>query len=204
MSDDIISFNTEELSKVKVNETPTVPIFSLVPEDDSVLFEVLPEFDFNNPPVNPIEFASSLVETCKSNRGLGLSANQCGFKYRVFVAGSDDNYVAYFNPKIIATSSEEKIGVEGCLSYPNLFLNVVRPQVVKVEYQDFNGEIRHATFEGLTARVFLHELDHMDGITFKQRAKPLALKSGIDKRNKFIHRLEKAAKKLDKLKKAKR
>jgi len=204
MSDEIISFNTEELSKVQSNKVSNIPIFTLVQEDDSTLYETLPEFDFTNPPVNAIEFASSLVETCKHNRGLGLSANQCGFKYRVFVAGSEDNYVAYFNPKILASSVDERIGVEGCLSYPNLFLNVVRPQVVKVEYQDFNGEVRHATFEGLTARVFLHELDHMNGITFKQRAKPLALKTGIDKRNKFIHRLEKAAKKLDKLKKVKR
>lgn len=205
MTDDIISINTQELAQVQpVLEQPDIPVFALVNEDDEILTEVMPEFDFVNPPVNPNIFASSLVETCRRHNGLGLSANQCGFKYRVFVAGAGDNYVAYFNPKVVSMSTEESIGVEGCLSFPNLFLNILRPMVVDVEYQDFNGESHRTTFTGMTARVFLHELDHMNGITFTRRAKPLALKTGLDKRRKLMYRMEKAAKAMEKMAKGQR
>ncbi len=91
---DIITFNTEDA--VKISEPKKqINIFKLVPETDLILTEVMPEFDFNNPPVNPSLFASTLVESCKYYRGYGLSANQCGFKYRVFVMGTNDDYVAF-------------------------------------------------------------------------------------------------------------
>ena len=91
---DLIIFNTED----SVKEQPSIQtpnIFQLVNEKDPILKEVMPEFDFNNPPVDPDVFSSTLIRTCKYHRGLGLSANQCGFKYRVFVmGGSSDIYQA--------------------------------------------------------------------------------------------------------------
>ena len=198
MAEEII-INTGELSQVKPTATKVnIPVFDLLPEGSPSLNEPLPEFDFTNPPVNPNAFASSLVETCIKHKGLGLSANQCGFPYRVFVAGAEDNYVAYFNPKVTVMSSEETLADEGCLSFPNLFLKVYRPNMIGVEYQDFNGETHTATFSGMTARIFMHELDHMNGITFTHRTKPMALKSGIDKRNKLMYRIERAAKAMNK------
>jgi peptide deformylase len=203
--DEILSINTEELAQVKPTaEKVNIPTFKLVPEHDPILAQRTEHFDFENPPVNPTEFASSLVETCKVNQGLGLSANQCGFNYKVFVAGHSDNFVAYFNPRIIKTSEETEIGPEGCLSFPHLFLNVVRPKTVDVEYQDFEGKTHTAHFEGLTARVFLHEHDHMDGIVFKQRTKPLALQMGLKKRAKFFQQMEKAYKNMAKMAKQQR
>jgi len=101
-----------------------IKTFDLVPENHEALKQKLPEFDFNSPPVNPNEFASSLVETCKKHNGLGLSANQCGFKYRVFVMGTGDNFVAFFNPVIIEQSEETVKIEEGCLSFKDLFLYV--------------------------------------------------------------------------------
>ena len=198
MTDEIISINTEQSASHISSTRIEVPTFKILPENDYGLYQQLDEFDFSNPPVNPMQFASSLVETCKQYRGLALSANQCGFPYRVFVAGHEDNYVAYFNPKVLVASVEEKIGLEGCLSYPNLFLNINRPETIQVEYQDYNGDKHTAVFQGMTARVFMHELDHMNGIIFTQRAKPLALKSGIDKRNKLMRKYEKYAKSLQK------
>ena len=199
---DVISFNTDELAKVKPVKTTNILTYNLVDENDPILYQPVTDWDFSDPRFGPKEaneFASSLVETCIKNRGLGLSANQCGFPYKVFVAGYDDNYVAYFNPKIIKQSSESEIGPEGCLSFPHLYLNILRSKWVEVEYQDFNGEKHTARFEGLTARIFLHEYDHMMGIVFANRAKPLALKSGIDKRNKLFNRMKKAQKHLSKL-----
>ena len=149
----------------------------------------MPEFDFKNPPVNPNEFASSLVETCKHHRGYGLSANQCGFSYRVFVMGTGDDFVAFFNPEIINVSKETVHLAEGCLSFPLLGLHITRPAEIGVRYQDFNGEWKGATFSGISARCFQHELDHMNGIVYTERVKPLALEQGMKKRNKILKKV---------------
>jgi peptide deformylase len=169
------------------SETPvTVKIFSLVPETHTALKKILPEFDFQNPPVNPNAFSSSLVETCRKYNGLGLSANQCGYEHRVFVMGAGENYVAFFNPKIVSSYGSIKMD-EGCLSFPNLFLSVERAETVVVEYQDYNGNKKSATFSGLTARCFQHELDHLNGIVYTHKVKPVSLMMAMKKRKKDTH-----------------
>ena len=187
---EIISFNTEELAKNSTAPTQSIPIFELVGENNPILQEVLPEFNFSNPPVNPNEFASSLVETCRQHKGYGLSANQCGFKHRVFVMGAEDSFVAFFNPKIIWQSNDEVNMMEGCLSFPLLGLSITRPEMIEVEYQDFNGQTHTTMLNGLSARVFQHELDHLNGIVYTKKVKPLALQSGMKKRNKLIKSLK--------------
>ena len=186
---DLITFNTEDALQPKGIVPQKVPIFDLVSEEHSILREVMPEFDFDKPPVNPNQFASSLVETCKMHHGYGLSANQCGFKYRVFVMGAEDNYVAFFNPEIINISKEESHIVEGCLSFPLLGLRITRPSKIGVRYQDFNGEWKGTTLDGISARCFQHELDHMNGIVYTDKAKPLALQQGMKKRNKILKKI---------------
>jgi peptide deformylase len=199
MSDTIV-FDTEAALK---NEPVMYEVrtFTLVPENHPVLHEVLPEFDFSNPPVNPNEFASTLVETCKKHKGYGLSANQCGFNHRVFVMGAGDEYVAFFNPKVISLSDEMAHMDEGCLSYPLLSLKISRPKEIMVEYQDFNGEIRNTKLVGISARCFLHELDHMNGIVYTSRVKPLAFQMAMKKRDKLFKMLDKMKKNLSKIKK---
>lgn len=181
---DIIKIDTNPYKKEPMIQ-PVIETFALVPETHPSLKKVMPNFDFKKPPVNPNKFASSLVETCKKNNGLGLSANQCGFEYRVFVMGSNDNFVAFFNPEIIWTSEETIRMEEGCLSFRDLFLNIERPISIKVKYQDFTGETKEAMFAGLTARCFQHELDHMNGIVYTHLAKPLALQMAMKKRTKL-------------------
>jgi len=178
-----------------------VKTFALVPENHPALYEVLPEFDFGNPPISPNEFASTLVETCKLNKGIGLSANQCGFKHRVFVMGAGDEYVAFFNPKVVSMSDEMALMDEGCLSYPLLSLKINRPKEIMVEYQDFNGQIRNTKLTGISARCFLHELDHMNGIVYTSRVKPLAFQMAMKKRDKLFKMLNKMKKNLSKIKK---
>ena len=187
---DLITFNTEDALQPKGIVPQQVPIFNLVSEEHSILREVMPEFDFDKPPVNPNQFASSLVETCKMHHGYGLSANQCGFKYRVFVMGAEDNYVAFFNPKILETKGEVHM-MEGCLSFPMLGLHITRPAELVIQYQDFNGEIKSGHYIGMTARCILHELDHLNGIVYTSKAKPLALQSGMKKRNKVMKMVKK-------------
>jgi peptide deformylase len=169
--------------RVKVKQ-PEIETFDLVEPTHPSLNKVIPEFDFDNATINPADFASSLVETCKKNNGYGLSANQCGFEHRVFVMGVDNEYVAYFNPKIISTEGETHME-EGCLTFPLLLLRVTRPKRVMVEYQDFTGVKRQTTFDGISARCFLHELDHMNGIVYTSRVKPLAFQFGLKKLNKI-------------------
>jgi peptide deformylase len=186
---EIFKYDTETAAKVEVKKQQA-KYFKLVHETDPILRQVLPEFDFKNPPVNPEEFAESLAETCRLHRGIGLSANQCGFPYRVFVMGADDQYVAYFNPKITGQSEEQVHMVEGCLSFPFLGLRITRPQEIMVEYQNYHGEVKHARFNGISARCFQHELDHMNGIVYTSLTKPMALQSGMNKRNKIMRKLK--------------
>lgn len=183
---DVIRIDTDSWKKdLPIIQREQIEIFTLVPETHVVLRSKLPDFDFSNPPVDANKFASSLVETCKKHGALGLSANQCGFNHRVFVMGSGDNYVAFFNPEI-TWSSEEKIKMEeGCLTYLDLFLNIERPISIAVSYQDFTGEKKTAQFAGLTARCFQHELDHMNGIVYTMHVKPLAMQQAHKKRAKL-------------------
>jgi peptide deformylase len=186
----VVTFNTNDsLTQPTVSPIQEIPTFQLVPETDPILGEVLPWFDFINPPFVPANFASSMVETCKREHGVGLSANQCGYRVRMFVMGFGDNYVAMFNPIKIAESAESIHMVEGCLSFPLLGIRITRPKTVTISYQDYTGESRQVTLEGISARCALHELDHLDGITFVQVAKPLALKSAIGKRTKILHKM---------------
>ena len=182
-TEDIVLYDTVEAVKIKPTATQ-VETFDLVPPDHPALYKVLPEFDFENVPINPNSFASTLVETCKKHHGIGLSANQCGFEYRVFVMGAGEEYVAYFNPKIISSDGEAHME-EGCLSFPFLNLRITRPSKVEIEYQDFTGEKRTKTFDGISARCFLHELDHMNGIVYTSRVKPLALQFGLKRLSKI-------------------
>lgn len=198
--DAVIRFNTEDaLKSPNYALEEQIPIFDLVTEDSSILREYLPDFDFDNPPVNPTEFASSLVETCKKYQGIGLSANQCGFRHRVFVLGSKEEFVAFFNPKIIMKSNEDAHLEEGCLSFPMLGLMITRPAEIMVEYQDFNGEKRNTQLSGISARCFQHELDHLNGIVYTDRVKPLALQNGLKKRAKLKKMVEKMNKKIAKI-----
>jgi peptide deformylase len=187
---DIITFDTDSWRKdIKVptmTVTPKVSTFKLVSENDPILKEVIPEFDFDNPPVDPNAFASSLVETCIKHEGFGLSANQCGFRHRVFVVGAGEEYVAFHNPKIVSSSGSTKLP-EGCLSFKNLYLEVERPESIEVEYQDFTGTHKTAKFSGLTARCFQHELDHLNGVCYTNHVGPVALKMANKRRIKFTH-----------------
>jgi peptide deformylase len=186
-NDDLIVINTEQQTQVVEKKAP---IFQLVHETHPILRKIMPVFDFDNPPVDPTEFASSMVETCKLHHGIGLSANQCGFEYRMFVMGANDNYVAFFNPKITEQTEQMQHGLEGCLSFPFLGLRVTRPESVRVEYQDFKGNWKTAEYSGLSARCFQHELDHMNGIVYTNKVKPMALQSGMQKRNKILKKLK--------------
>lgn len=182
-NENVVLYDTQEKVKVESKVQP----FDLAPPTEESFSLVAPEFDFNNPPVDANEFASRLVETAIKHNTFGISAIQCGFNYRVFVVGSGEQYVAYFNPKVISATGEKHMP-ENCVSFPLLTLAITRPEQIVVEYQDFTGKTHQSEFHGLTARVFLHELDHLNGIVYTSRCKPLALKSGMKKVEKMYRK----------------
>jgi peptide deformylase len=121
-----------------------------------------------------------------ANKGIGLAANQIGIAKRVFVIGSNNIEgfpapFALFNPRIVEASEEQLIDKEGCLSYPDLWLSVKRPAVIKVEYQDSQGNVHEAAMSGLIARCFQHELDHLDGVCFVDKVSALKLQLAMKK-----------------------
>jgi peptide deformylase len=169
---------------------------NIVKFPNPILRERLPEFDFANPSTDPIQLEKDMLDTMYRYDGIGLSANQCGYNYRVFVMGSGEEYVAFFNPKIISVSEEKTKMEEGCLSYMDLFLNIERPATIEVEYQDFTGTTKTTKFAGLTARCFQHELDHMNGVVYTMHVKPLAMQLAQKKRSKLADQRRKLQKQM--------
>lgn len=144
----------------------TYQVLQVFNDLNPMLNEVMPEFNFSNPPFNPSELAGCLKATMKKYGGIGLAANQCSVKARVFVIGNEDEAIACFNPRIVSISETSVSANEGCLSFPGLALNINRTETIGVEYCDENGKLKTNTFSGITARCFQHELDHLNGIKF--------------------------------------
>jgi peptide deformylase len=157
-------------------------------EDFSMLGQKIPEYTGSFPAPALVTLSKRLKMTMKLYAGLGLSANQCGVAERMFVIGTEEFQLVCINPKVTAAGPFEK-GKEGCLSFPALFLNVDRPEWIEAEFLDENGEQKQIRLEGLSARCFLHELDHLDGIRYTEYVKPLALKMARQKATKFVKKI---------------
>lgn len=128
------------------------------------------DFDFRNPPGEPSELSIGLMQIMNQHNGVGLAANQVGIPYRVFVMRGDPENLVCFNPKIVSSSKETTLMEEACLSFPGVTVKVKRPKEIRVRFQTPSGEATTMTFGGMTARIFQHELDHLDGILFFNRA----------------------------------
>lgn len=162
-----------------------LPVFG---EDHPLLMKRMPEYTGGFPAPALVKLAKRLKMTMKLYSGLGLSANQCGVSERIFVMGTEDFQLVCINPKVIEHGTNEK-GKEGCLSFPGLFLNVERPEWIVVEFTDENGTVSKTRLDGISARCFLHELDHLNGIKYTELVKPLALKMARQKANKIVKKI---------------
>ena len=113
-----------------------------------------------------------LIDNMIHHEGIGISANQIGIWERAFAMVRDlenNEVMVCFNPRIIKSYSEEVEMEEGCLSYPELFLKIKRPDKIVVKYEDEDKKTHKMKLQGLASRVFQHEYDHMEGIDFTQR-----------------------------------
>ncbi len=115
------------------------------------------------------KLAIDMVQTMKKGQGIGLAAPQVGVLKRVIVVQTDlggQRILALVNPKIIKKGFETEVSEEGCLSFPGIFLEIKRAKEVEVEGLDIKGKKIKLKAKGLLARVFQHEIDHLDGILF--------------------------------------
>jgi len=105
-------------------------------------------------------------------KGIGLSANQIGISERVFVMMLNietEETITCFNPRIIKRYEDDVWYEEGCLSFPDEIINIQRPNRIVVKYEDEDKKDHKIKLDGLAARVFLHEFDHLEGIVFTER-----------------------------------
>jgi len=121
------------------------------------------------------QFEKDYLHLMVSSHGIGLAANQIGSTKRFFGIGhsSFDEFkkpAILYNARIIKASEEVEIDEEGCLSFPGVVYNIYRPIEIDAEWQNMKGETQGATLKGYEARCFQHELDHLNGITFDNRA----------------------------------
>ncbi|MGI5984246.1 MAG: peptide deformylase [Clostridiales bacterium] len=127
-----------------------------------------------------------MTETLIDSGGVGLAAPQVGVLRRVVLVietnvpdGKEEQVIELINPEIIEQEGEQT-GPEGCLSFPGKYGIVTRPNRVKVRAQDRNGNFFEIEGEALTARCFCHEIDHLEGILFPQRAERMLTQEEIN------------------------
>jgi peptide deformylase len=149
----------------------------LVHETDPILHRPsqlvdLDDFDNEKPTLQII--ARTLIDTIIETNAIGVSACQVGFDRAIFATAADGTYKICINPTIVAASLEMAREVEGCLSYPGLVLRINRPTSVVTRYVTLDGEEVTERLDGLAARVWLHEYDHINGTCFVDRVSKLS------------------------------
>jgi len=152
-------------------------VLTIDQKESKILHQSLEKVDFSEIPKKELkELAKKMRQIMKEAKGIGLSANQIGLDLRFFVAEVPDSqgrckFYALANPEIIKRYEEKEVLEEGCLSVPGMVGVVERPSKVIISGFDTNGRKVKIKAWGLLARVFQHEIDHLDGILFIDRIK---------------------------------
>ena len=144
-------------------------IRDLVKSDDKILHRRVKPCGVN---LDRHFLAKTLIENMIHYDGVGLSANQIGIEERAFAMIRDIEYndiIVCFNPRIIKRYDDNVWCEEGCLSFPDEIINIERPNRIVVKYEDEDKKDHKIKLDGLAARVFLHEFDHLEGIVFTER-----------------------------------
>jgi len=164
----------------------------LLPEDHPVLHQEPLTWIFDPPQADPKLMYDIMLENMVYHHGLGLSANQIGMPVKVFAMRIDesDNAIVCFNPEILEESEEMVTMEEGCLSFPLLYLKKRRPEKLTIKYQNVDGDFIETKFEGLAARVFHHEMDHMKGKTFLDGVSQIFLQSARKKQKTLLRKVK--------------
>lgn len=160
-------------------------MYKLVEEASKVLRTPPELFDFEKDGDKAQEIADKMSEAMVKFGGIGLSANQVGLNARMFVMRTEDKgIVPFFNPELTKVSQETDLMKEGCLSFPDIYLMIKRSTTIELKYQDVKGEEQVIMLDGLAARCVQHEIDHLNGVLFLQRASRLKLERALKARPK--------------------
>ena len=151
--------------------------------------DMLKEHDFKDRK----ELTESMFTCMKKFHGIGLTANQVGLPFNMFVAGDHQSIekglkLAMFNPVIMTESEDKVLMKEGCLTFPFLFVNISRPRKVTMKYEDENGDLKEAQLDGMMSRVCQHEYDHQAGILMVQKVSKLKLDMAYKKAEKEMEK----------------
>ena len=173
MTDKPINFKTNDIKPISIVRT------------EKELRAKTRDFDFKKDDTTRIK--NELITAMWLESGLGISTNQLGYDCRVFVMRGETkaDTLTCINPKIKEFSDEMNTMEEGCLSLPDVFARVVRPAEIVVTFQNELNEEETQSLDGLTARVFQHELDHLDGILFIDRIGPFSRQRAFEKAKKI-------------------
>jgi peptide deformylase len=165
-------------------------MIEIVKFPNPILRERMPEFDFSNSAIDPKDLERTMLETMYAQDGIGLAANQVGIKARMFVMGHKDNPeggMAFFNPMIVANTDTIEDLEEGCLSFPGVYVKIKRPKAIKARWQNSSGEWMEGEFDGYNCKCFLHEYDHLEGVTYQDRVSQIKWALALKKLNKRKH-----------------
>jgi len=169
-------------------------ICDLVKEDDPFLREIPNVFDFDSPQVDSEKLEKQLLKNMIHYNGLGLSATQIGIPVTAFAMMVDNDPLVVFNPEIIELSKETTYIREGCLSFPGLFVAIERAYGVSTRFQLASGEEQSGNFINMSAKIFQHESEHMDGEIFIDNVSGFKLKAAMRKRNIYLRKLKRQKK----------
>ena len=144
---------------------------------------------------NRKELCEAMFLVMKKFGGIGLTCNQVGLPFNMFVAGGHEGIekgmsLAMFNPMIISTSEEKLRMKEGCLTYPFMFLDIERPRKCVMKYEDSEGNTQEAHLDGMMSRICQHEYDHIIGRNFTENVSKLKLDRAKKKAFKEIERMK--------------
>ena len=189
----ILSELEGHVNKKKEQVFPLIP-----PSDPRLLMQIAPfmddtleQFGF----ADRKELSKVMYDNMVKYGGLGLAANQVGLPYRMFVMGGhpqieDGKVRSVFDPLINDVSPESINLKEGCLSFPFLFLSIKRPKWCSVRFTDENGEEIEETLHGMSARIFMHENEHMNGYVFTDLVSKLKLERAEKSKQKMIKEIK--------------
>ena len=147
---------------------------NLIKYPNEILSREVKDVDLENPGFDPVELKAEMVKFMIDNNGIGLAANQIGLDAKVFVMGdSVENSTICINPTVLQYTEETQNDIEGCLSFPNVYVKIKRPTEILAEWYNENLEKQTVKIDGYSAKCYLHELDHLLGITMKDRTSTL-------------------------------
>ena len=164
------------------------------PSDPRLLMQIAPFHDDTLQQAgfkDRVELSKVMYDTMAKYGGIGLSANQVGLPFRMFIMGGhpqiDNGKVrSVFNPLINDVSKETVAMKEGCLSFPFLFLSITRPKWCHVKYTDQHGKDVEEVLHGMNARIFQHENEHMNGYVFTDLVSKMKLDRAKEARKKML------------------